>query len=301
MVHILVEDSGNGFQFCKIIKSLYFDENDIQVELETLGGIWKLKDKIYNKINSIKTDDIIIIVYDDVFENPIISRNIIETQEYIEDYNLSDRVLWLPTYSFEIELLLIVGFEFFANSERYIKYFWKLREGFIKTGNLAELTALSKNDGIYSDMYTYEKKKKQNVAVYRQLSRDDFERAITIETISKAIMTEVFRYESPLKRSDFVDKPLGGKDERNCWKNNCCNRKNRCKNSIIDIDTIIERQKTERLYKTKFLIFNTSYRKLIDKIYDIEGLSIDTHNITIGDFISKEMLEANYIHNLISI
>ena len=269
--------------------------------METLGGIWKLKDKIYNKINSIKTDDIIIIVYDDMFENPIISRNIIETQEYIEEYNLYDRVLWLPTYSFEIELLLIVGFEFFANSERYIKYFWKLREGFIKTGNLAELTALSKKDGIYSDMYTYEKKKKQNVAVYRQLSRDDFERAITIETISKAIMTEVFRYESPLKTSDFVDKPLGGKDERNCWKNNCCNRKNRCKNSIIDIDTIIERQKTERLYKTKFLILNTSYRKLIDKIYKIEGLSINIHNITIGDFVSKEVLWANYIHNLISI
>ena len=43
-----------------------------------------------------------------------------------------------------------------------------------------------------------------------------------------------------------------------------------------DIDTIIERQKTERLYKTKFLILNTSYRKLIDKIYKqskVEGVS----------------------------
>lgn len=36
MIHILTEDSGNGFEFCKLIKSLYFDTESINLEMETL-------------------------------------------------------------------------------------------------------------------------------------------------------------------------------------------------------------------------------------------------------------------------
>ena len=245
MIHILTEDSGNGFEFCKLIKSLYFDTESINLEMETLNGVWGLQQKIQKKIEAVDKNDTIIIVYDDIVDNPIISRNIDEAQVYIEEHDLSDKIFWIPTYSFEIELLQIIGFEFFANSEKYAIYFKKLRDNFIKNKSISELTMISKKESIFIGMYDKERSEKQKVRVYTQLSKDDFERAITIESISKAIMTEVFKYEAPLKASDFVDKPMGGKDGRNCWKNNCCNKNRRCKNRGIDIDRIIEKQRTE--------------------------------------------------------
>lgn len=51
MIHILVEDSDNGFQFCKLIKSLFFDTKSLNVKLETLNGVWGLKQKIQDKVN----------------------------------------------------------------------------------------------------------------------------------------------------------------------------------------------------------------------------------------------------------
>ncbi len=296
MIYILTEDSGNGFEFCRLIKELYFDVKSININLDTLNGIWGLKQKIEEKVKLLGKNDTIIVVYDDIVENPIISHNINQAIEYIDKNNLNSKVLWVSTYSFEIELLLVVGFELFANSSKYNKYFGKLRSKFLETNSLFELTTISKKDPLYSSMYNQARNSKKKVKMYTRLGSADFEKAITIETISKDIMKEVFKYDSPLKASDFVDRPIGVKDPHNCWKNNCCSKKDRCKNEGLDIDRIIQKQQGEDKYKTKFLILNTSYHKLIEEVYKLEGITMNIQNISIGEFYTENALKANYVH-----
>ena len=296
MIHILTEDSKDGFQFCKLIKALYFDDVFEDISLDTMKGIPNVVEKIREKHNVMRDGDITIIVYDDIKENPIVSKAIEEAAEYIEKNHLDERVLWVSTYSFEIELLLVIGFEFFANRNKYNIYFRGLRDKFIETEKLHDLTILSKKNPLYTEMYNKVRADKLKKGMYKCLSKEDFERTMTIESISKRIMTEVFKYDSPAKATDYVDKPVGNADTCNCWKNNCCSKGKRCKNDCIDFDIIMKKQEAEELYKTKFLILNTSYKKLITAIYKMKETEIELPEITIGDLVHPETLEANYLY-----
>lgn len=283
MIYIYTEDSKDGKILCDIIGQQYFKNTFNDVKIDTLGGIWDLKRKIETISNNINSDDIVIIVYDDIRENPIIDTEINEASEYIENNGLYGQFKWLPTKSFELEVLLIIGIEFFTNREDYNSYFRELRDKFIETGEISELTTISKNNHIYDAMYSKARKEKQKRRLYQKLSCDDFENAITIETISKDIMKEVFRNAS-------IDKPMG-----DCWKKNCCYRHNRCTNECVDFDKIIKRQQEEDLYKAKFIMVNSSYSRLISVVYMLHGKTIDLPQIQTSDFIDEQILNANYM------
>ena len=275
MIYIYTEDSSDGFELCKQIKKLYLDNIFDDICIDTLGGIWNLKDTIKNIITKFQAQDRLIIIYDDIRENPIISTEINKTLNFLYKNNLHNIVYWIPTKSFELELLFITGFEFFTNIVNYNKYFYDLRKIYIETQNLASLTKISKNNILYNEMYEKVRKNKITRGKYKNLSHDDFEKSITIETIAKSILNKIFENNS-------INKPMDM-----CWINNCCYRKNKCQNQYIDFNKIIETQKQEDMYKTKFIILNTSYKLLIDTVYKLHDMECNLSKIDITDFVLK--------------
>ena len=166
-----------------------------------------------------------VVIFDEVMENPIVESEMLKAYRYIEGKNLESRIKWVPTFSFEIEVLLTAGIELFCNEEYYNKYFGKLRDLYSETEELLDLTRISKADEQYNNWYAKARKEKSERGKYKQLSKEDFERAITIESISKNILTEVF------KDNNELVKPMG-----DCWYNGCCvKHKEKCKNFDINM------------------------------------------------------------------
>lgn len=287
MIHILTEDSKDGFKLCDIIKQLYFDNNFNDIDLDTLKGIWNVKTKIETKINQIPANDIIIIVYDDIRENPLIDMYISEALDYIDNQNLYDRIFWLPTKSFEIEVLLIDGIEFFADKEAYSLYFSNLRQLYSMNNEIENLTSVTKTNNLYNNMYNKAKKEKIKSRNYSALSSEDFERAITIETISKYIMTEVFK-------NVTMDKPMGG-----CWIQECSYNHNKCVHEYIDLKKIIRKQSKNKYFKANIIISNTSYKRLVETIYEMKNKTINIKPINIYNLLNSSIIHANYINTKI--
>mgnify|MGYP003296449651 CR=1 FL=1 len=119
-------------------------------------------------------------MYDDIRDNPIIDRFITEAVDWLEASDNYNRVFWISTKAFEIELLLLDGIEFFGNMKNYKIYFDALREKYYETFDLLDLTKLSKENSIYDNIYVNEKRKKQRQNIYRNLSESDFEKAINM-------------------------------------------------------------------------------------------------------------------------
>ena len=277
MIYIYTEDSKDGFIMCKLIKELYFDNIFDDIKVDTLNGIWFLDEKLAELSADIKEEDMIIIVYDDIKENPLVSKFIREAEKFVDNHNLYEKIMWLPTKSFELEVLLINGIEFFMNRENYSVYFEALRSKFIETGNLYDLTKMTKANSIYDGMYEKARKEKQKRALYRNLGREDFENTLTIETISKDIIKKMFLNE------DGISKPMN-----DCWVQDCCYKHFRCKNDSVDFERIIEKQVNDRLYKTKFLLLNMSYVKLIKIVYHLKGKMIELPHILIEDMLLEK-------------
>ena len=53
----------------------------------------------------------------------------------------------------------------------------------------------------------------------------------------------------------------------------CCYRRNQC-DAKIDVNAIIEKQEYQPLYKTRYLILNTSYKKLVESVYSLKDVNI---------------------------
>ncbi len=289
MIYIRTEDSKDGFQLCKKIKDIYFSVLSQVINIESLKGIFNLKDKIESIIDQFNNNDILLIVYDNIIENPLVSSNIKETIELIQKKNIEDRVIWIPTLSFELEILTIMGIEFICDIEEYNKFFRDLRKLYIKSHNINELTNVSKADSKYNEMYNKVKKEKLRNRVYNRLNEADFERVITIESISKQIMAKVFM--------DGDIRPI-----RTCWVNDCCHKKGKCRyEGMLNIQRIKECERSgSHLYKLRVLIHETAFCKLIYVINNILGIHIEEEEKT--DFLSllhEEILSANFINNLV--
>lgn len=275
MIYIRTEDSSDGFILCQKIVELYFKNKDINID--TLHGIFQLKEKIRTILHKLTDNDKLIIVYDDIIENPLIAQNINDLLDDIEDDN---RIIFIPTISFELEILTIYGIEYIFGTDNYNEIFRELREIYHKTKNIYDLTTATKNDHKYQHMYEQIKKEKYKKHEYSKLSADDFEKAITIESISKKIMNEIFT------KSDI--RPV-----RNCWIHNCCYKHRDFKCTYehnLDINKIKNKERSETmLYKIRALITETSYNKLLTVLDDFLGTNIK-ENIKLIDILNPNIL-----------
>jgi hypothetical protein len=284
MIYIEVEDSKDGLKLCEKIREIYFNNYEC-IKVESFNGIFKLKDKIEDLILSTTELDNILVVFDNIIENPIIERNFNQTINYLDDNNLGDRIIWVPTKSFELEVLSIYGIEFLCNAKAYSDYFWQLRDILDRTHNISDLTYETKKNPLYDNMYNKVRKNKKTRGEYKRLSSEDFERAITIESISKDIMKKVF-----LNAGDI--RPI-----RDCWVNNCCYKsKLKCNYGNINVEHIMENEKDgQQLYKLRALIKDTSYEKIVKCVDKILGTHTEL-NVEIIDLISEQIILGNYIN-----
>lgn len=274
MIHVLVEDKADGYKIVQKITEIYFQDNPY-IQISSLKGIWDLEKKLREKFESIEDDDVLVVVFDDVMENPIVESEIINAHRYIALNHLESRIKWVPTLSFEIEVLLVMGIELFANKANYSTYFASLRDLYNETKEIMDLTEASKSDGKYADWYAEERVKKNKIGRYRALGSTDFERAITIESISKKILSEVF------KDNYELVKPMG-----DCWYSGCCvkNRK-ACKH--FDINKLLD----DPMLKLKWLIQNTNYERVIKVLEKLLNLNAGIKEIVLADMLAEGITE----------
>lgn len=279
MVYVEIEDSKDGLKICKKIQEIYFNNGE-NIEIKTFGGMVNLKKEIKVLDCQLKDDDSVIIVYDRILDNPIVRNNLFTAKKIISKSKYKNKYKFIGTVSFELEVLLIDDIEYFADIYKYCKYMTKIKSLFQSTKSLSVLTEYTKNNHLYDDMYKRIKNLKRNKGVYKGLSDNELEQYITIESLSKEILKDVFR-EQP------IDKPM-----TQCWMQPCCWRK-KCTPKFINVDKIISEQnnKNDKNVKANIIISNTSYRKIVHELNN----KIQIHQYSINDFIDINILEAAYI------
>lgn len=152
MRRVIVEDSTDGLRLCKIIAEIYSPDGEA-ISVESFHGMVNLKRKIEELCAELKPTDDAIIVYDGIKESPLVLRHAEEAFGYLEASGKEDRFRMLDTISFELEVLMTDGIEYFADLAEYGKYVSEIRELYKKYNDLSALALYTKGLDIYSGMY----------------------------------------------------------------------------------------------------------------------------------------------------
>lgn len=226
-------------------------------------------------------------------ENVAIRGDIISIINYCKQFS---HIKLVTTQSFEVEMLKADCIEYLGDMEAYDKYFKEIRN----MSHTYEMTNyIKRNNDIYSEFINRalknRKKKKHNV------SDEILMNTISVETISKLILSKVFEDYGNLK-------PISG----NCWKSNCCFKKDiktKCeKSDILNINKIHAIESETCLCKLQKLVASTQFMRVFQEIDSI--LKINTSKQLKGTLrdiintpdikITKQVLQANLIRSLIN-
>lgn len=280
MIYVLVEDSKDGYKLCREIVNHYFKNNMHNIVVKSYMGITKLKNVIEDLFEQISEADEIVVVYDDIIENPIVSTSLEEVNEYTTKVN----VHLLPVKSFELEAILIDDIEFTANYNNYKEYIRKIKEAYDKVRDVKYLTKITKEDELYSNMYNQIRKDKAKKNIYKRLTLKEFERAITIESLSKKLLSKMYD-------KCTITKPMG-----DCWVKSCCYRtkNNKCSPFLNH----------EKMIKIEYallmvIISNTEYKKLVKLLGKLLNIKIQVQSLKIEDLLNKEVMYSCHINKCI--
>lgn len=288
MIYVLTEDSKDGFYLCNKVCEVY-NHNAV---IESYDGIVNLRKFLTTFCRRLDDTDIVILTYDRVFNNPLVYRYYYEADDYLVNSGKEHQFKKMPILSFEFEILMIRGIEYFANISNYIMYVSNIRDLFHREYSnghtdelLRKITSYTKSNSIYDGMYNslrIKMKKKKN---YIGLPDKAFETCVTIESLSKKLINKVFE-------GSCIQRPM-----QNCWMCACCYRKRRCNPSIIDIDkiTAAQTQNNDDYVKANFLISNTSYRKLAEILSNEKEII----QYRIEDFIKDSIFITPYMQRLL--
>lgn len=263
MLYVLTEDSKDGYKLISQLKEIYLGALQNQVTVESFHGIWDVDKKVAKKVSDAKDDDLFIIVLDYVIENPLIEPEIRKLYRYIKENSLKSRVKVLPIHSFELEILLMYDIELICNLNTYDIYFKELRDLYYDSDekDIRLLTTKSKSEQKYDAWYAKARKDKRKKPRYKDLSEQDFERAMTIETISKRILSIVFQ-----NNESFITKPMSGE----CWSDKGCS----CSHFNCKYYFNTEIFKKDTQLKLKWIIQKTGYLNIIKKIQEMLNIQI---------------------------
>lgn len=267
-----MEDSGAGLYLAEKLVDIYFSTG--QIDVKSFGGMKNLKSKIEEVFQVCNADDKIILVYDNIMENPLIIKWFRQANNFINKSEFKNIITWIPTDSFELEILMINDIEYFTNIKIFVKYIKQIKEWYDTYKDTSYLTLRTKDDNIYDSMYASIRNKKQKSSMYKSLTSDEFERTITIESLSKVLLNLCFNGQP-------INKPM-----TECWQNPCCFRRNQCKSKLIDIEKIISKQKEDSCYKVNLLIHNTSYIKILGILSGMVSVDFEYKKYNIEDIIN---------------
>lgn len=275
MIYILTEDSKDGFDLCSMIARIYHGDSGIKTE--SYKGIINLKAFLAEFCNTIQDNDTVLLTYDNIIENPLVVRCYSEAYEYLESTGKLGQFTFFPVLSFEFEILMIKGIEYFTDIGAYMEYVCDIRDIFEDNhrihSSIRILTKYTKENALYSSMYSIIRRDMRKKGTYRNMPDILFESCVTIESLSKKLMSKVFA-------DRYIERPM-----RNCWKAPCCWKKNRCPKRLIDISKIEEQQDKDPYVKANILICNTSYGKLAESLAD--GKEILHYDV--ADFLIEDM------------
>lgn len=285
MIYVRTEDSGDGLILVEKLIEIYF--KSFQIDVKTFGGMKNLKSELETLLLTCNNDDKIIIVYDNIMENPLILKWFRQANNIIKNSMLKDIIIWIPTDSFELEILMIDNIEYFTNMNEFIKYVLPIKVWYDESGDTSYLTFKTKNDNIYAEVYDLIKKKKSKSSIYKALTSEEFESSITIESLSKILLNKCFMNQP-------INKPM-----TDCWTYECCYRRNRCKSKQIDTDEIIIKQTNDYFYKIKLLIHNTAYIDIVKSLEELTGTSIEYKDYKVNDIVSKDSALSLKVNSLL--
>lgn len=272
MVYIRTEDTKDGLVLVTKLIDIYFPS--IQIDVQSFGGMKNLNSELELLFSICKDDDKIILIYDNIMENPLIVKWFRQAHNTINNSKFKHIISWLPTNSFELEILMIDNIQYFIKISKFIKYVLPIKRWYNESGDTSYLTVKTKDNCIYNEIYESIKKKKLKSSIYKELTDEEFERTITIESLSKVLLNECFNGQP-------IDKPM-----TECWRYDCCYRRNKCKSELIDTEEIINKQKDDSFYKVKLLINNTTYINVVKVLSNVTSINIEYKNYCINDILN---------------
>lgn len=275
MRYVLVEDSTDGLIICEKIQEIYFSEVK-DIIIESFGGALNIVKKIDDTIKILKQQDSVIVVYDDIPENPLVTQYFKLALKTIVKSGHRNQFKFISTISFELEILMIDNIDITANLDTYKTYVESIKDLYNQTHELRQLTIYTKNEPLYNGIYDKIRNRKRKRSPYKNMDVTMFESCITIESLAKELLKEIYRNQP-------IDRPM-----TQCWIVPCCHRRNLCKQQLLDIRKIVEGQIKDRHLKTNIIISNTSYKKLISVIDN----STEVIKYSLVDFADTKVLRA---------
>lgn len=251
MVNIITEDSSDGFDLIKDILDTDYKTYSKYIKLISANGVDNIPKIIEEDINKYTNkNNTTIIVFDYIIENESVVKYINEIADYADNYS---NIYLVKTKSFEVEALMIDDIQLLGNIDEYNKYFKTIKSLLAASGGATiSATRFVTTQPQYKEMIDNAIKDKVKSRHYQQiaktLDKDTYtlvKNSITIETISKKILTKVFENQMiPIKK---------------CWTEDCCYNDSMCKHIYLDIAGIREKQINCEKYKLKIFIANTKY------------------------------------------
>lgn len=273
MIYIYVEDEKEGLALMNNAVDMYLDRNKVTVD--TFHGIYDLKDHIESLV--LNNNDKAYYVYDDIPGNTNIQSNILEAKSSIHDLNLDKHVSLIPIVCCEYTILTANNIELFVHRNA-IDLVHKLNK-YIITNNI---TSETKDDTVFKDMYNKARKEREDRLKHVQkkynknYSQNDIEKTVTFEKLCKKILAEALQCELRI-----TDK-LG-----DCWEKDCCIRKTR----VCSIGT--NNKALDSIEKKQFLVDNTEYMNIINRIAKENNLSMKQHSkIDFSTFTLTKSIQA---------
>ena len=279
MIYVLIEDSTDGKILCDEIVNLYFEKYKQEICVKSYNGIQRLADELEMLLKK-SDEDSILVVYDDIKENPIVAEALINAEKYIELQN----VYMIPTNSFELEAIMIDGIEFTANVDNYNDYVKNIKDSYANNNDIRYLTKITKDDKRYDIMYAHIREEKAKRRMYQKLTPKQFEKAITIESLSKRLLSRMYA-------DCIITKPMG-----ECWINTCCYKVRHGKCSpYLDREKLLHSDYA----LLRVMIFNTSYRMLLVALSKLLAVEIKENSIKINELLNKETVDMYYIKSAV--
>lgn len=256
MIYIYVEDKNEGFLLMKNAVNIYISNSNINVD--TFNGIFNLENHLQNL--SINENDKVYYIYDNVPGNTDIPSILKNTKKLIKQRDLQEQVYLMSILCCEYAILTADNIELFSYRNA-IELIQKLKEYTVTP----RLTTDTKNEPRFTELYDRARKDQEKKLIRKQKSKgvsytkNDIEKAVTVEKLCKKMMTEVFPNELS------ITKELG-----DCWEKDCCIKKNR----ICSID--VKSSLLSNIEKKQFLVDKTVYIKIVTKIAEKEQLVIES-------------------------
>lgn len=260
MVYIYTEDKKEGKALIENAINMYLSRYKDKITVESIDGIKNLD--LHVQTLTLDINDVAYYIYDDVKENKNVQLQLLNGIRSIRNSKYKKQIKLISHFCCEHSLLIADGIEAFSN-EKALEFIAVLKQ----YKDISNITKYTKLNPLFKELY--DKARKNRERTLQRMERNngtkytnnDIEEGVSAEKLCKEIFKIAFT--SDLR----ISEKLG-----DCWVKDCCFKRNK----ICSMDT-----KNYALLgedKQQFLVDNTIYYNIIQKIAQEQGLQMDVRN-----------------------